>query len=55
MTEHSDHIFDELMFAQQIEEEKQAIETLRELGYENPEKALFALRALELRDEKGQT
>ncbi len=55
MTDYNGALFDDEMFARQLAEEHAAIETLRELGYDNPEETLFYLRTLELRDERGQT
>ncbi len=54
MTERADNLIIAQM-AVALAEERRAVQDLRELGYEDPEGTLFALRLLEMRDEKGQT
>lgn len=53
MTEYDGSVFDEEMIAQQLAEERRAVEILRGLGYKHPESTLFALRVMEALGERS--
>ncbi len=55
MTKYGGADFDEEVLARQQAEERAAMDSLRELGYKNPEQTLFYLLALAVADERGLT